>query len=52
MSSKKCLLANECINELIEGFGDYNPEKMKEITGKYQDLFDELEKETKEENEN
>jgi len=39
---KKCEVANECINELIKEFGDYNPELMKEITGKYQDKFDAL----------
>ena len=32
-------LANRCINELITEFGDYNPELMKKITGKYETLF-------------
>ena len=42
---EKCELANKLINDLIDNFGDYNPELMKEITGKYQDEFDKLDKE-------
>jgi len=40
---KKCKIANECINELITEFGDYNPSKMIEITEKYEKDFFELE---------